>query len=116
MFTRRLGSLQIRSNAVRTMSVRPLKEGSQVPNVVFKPRVRDEKLGGDNPFKWKDVTSNDLFANKRVVVFALPGGNGRFWFRCLVFIISTVAFTPTCSSTHLPGYEKHYGKKIVVCI
>ncbi len=37
------------------------------------------------------MTSNDLFIGKRVVLFALPG-----------------AFTPTCSSTHLPGYEKHY--------
>eukprot|EP00128_Syssomonas_multiformis_P011162 Colp12_sorted_trinity150504_noHs@12865 len=62
-----------------------------VPNVVFKCRVRDEKIGGPNPFKWKDVTSADLFKGKRVVLFSLPG-----------------AFTPTCSSTHLPGYEKHY--------
>jgi thioredoxin-dependent peroxiredoxin len=37
------------------------------------------------------VTSYDLFQGKRVVVFALPG-----------------AFTPTCSTTHLPGYEKNY--------
>jgi hypothetical protein len=71
----------------------PIKEGEKVPNVVFKARVRDEKLGGDNPFKWKDVTSFDLFQNKRIVLFALPG-----------------AFTPTCSSTHLPGYDRLYGK------
>jgi hypothetical protein len=71
----------------------PIKEGEKVPNVVFKARVRDEKLGGENPFKWKDVTSFDLCQNKRIIIFALPG-----------------AFTPTCSSTHLPGYEKLYGK------
>ena len=62
-----------------------------VPNVVFKTRVRDESVGGENPFRWQDRTTNELFGSKRVVVLALPG-----------------AFTPTCSSTHLPGYEKHY--------
>jgi len=63
----------------------------QVPQVVFKTRVRDESLGGDNPFRWQDVSSDDVFKGKKVVVFALPG-----------------AFTPTCSSTHLPGYEAKY--------
>lgn len=59
--------------------------------VTFKARVRDSKIEGPNPFTWKDVTSSDLFKGKRCVVFSLPG-----------------AFTPTCSSTHLPGYEKNY--------
>lgn len=63
----------------------------KVPQVVFKTRVRDESLGGDNPFRWQDVTTDDIFKGKSVIVFALPG-----------------AFTPTCSSTHLPGYEAHY--------
>jgi thioredoxin-dependent peroxiredoxin len=63
----------------------------QVPDVVFKTRVRDESIGGDNPFKWQDVTTKDIFAGKKVIVFSLPG-----------------AFTPTCSSTHLPGYEAAY--------
>lgn len=63
----------------------------QVPQVVFKTRVRDEAVGGDNPFRWQDVSSDDIFKGKRVVLFALPG-----------------AFTPTCSSTHLPGYEAKY--------
>jgi len=62
-----------------------------VPNVTFKTRVRDESVGGDNPFRWQDVTSNDIFRNKNIIVFSLPG-----------------AFTPTCSSTHLPGYEEKY--------
>lgn len=62
-----------------------------VPNVTFKTRVRDESIGGDNPFKWQDVTSDDIFKGKSVVLFSLPG-----------------AFTPTCSSTHLPGYEEKY--------
>jgi len=63
----------------------------QVPKVTFKTRVRDESIEGANPFRWQDVTSDDIFAGKKVVVFALPG-----------------AFTPTCSNTHLPGYEMHY--------
>ncbi|MGJ8686168.1 MAG: peroxiredoxin [Spongiibacteraceae bacterium] len=62
-----------------------------VPNVVFKTRVRDEGIGGDNPFRWQDVSSDDIFKNKSVVLFSLPG-----------------AFTPTCSSTHLPGFEAKY--------
>lgn len=60
----------------RTLSCAPsLKEGDRVPSVVFKVRVRDDKIGGPNPFKWKDVSTNDLFGKKRVVLFALPGGN-----------------------------------------
>jgi len=62
-----------------------------VPNVVFKTRVRDESVGGDNPFVWLDVSSDDIFKNKNVVLFSLPG-----------------AFTPTCSSSHLPGFEEKY--------
>jgi peroxiredoxin len=62
-----------------------------VPNVVFKTRVRDESIGGDNPFRWQDVTSDDIFKNRKVVIVALPG-----------------AFTPTCSNTHLPGYDAKY--------
>lgn len=64
---------------------------SQVPNVVFKTRVRDESVEGPNPFRWQDVTSEEIFQGKKVVIFALPG-----------------AFTPTCSSTHLPGFEEKY--------
>ncbi len=77
----------------------------RVPDVVFKTRVRDESVGGPNPFRWQDRTTQDLFAGKRVVVFSLPG-----------------AFTPTCSSTHLPRYEALYeeikaqGVDDVMCI
>lgn len=63
----------------------------KVPDVVFKTRVRDESVEGPNPFRWQDRTTQELFGGKRVVLLALPG-----------------AFTPTCSSTHLPGYEKLY--------
>lgn len=76
-----------------------------VPDVTFKTRVRDESIGGDNPFDWKDVTTDDLFAGKKVVVFSLPG-----------------AFTPTCSTSHLPRFEELYdefkaqGVDEVVCV
>jgi len=62
-----------------------------VPEIIFKTRVRDESIGGDNPFRWQDVSTNDIFKGKKVVVFALPG-----------------AYTPTCSSTHLPGFDEKY--------
>ena len=52
----------------------PLSDGDAVPNVVLKCRVRDASIGGENPFTWKDVSTADLFAGKRTVVFALPGG------------------------------------------
>jgi len=84
-----VGNFASRAMSASTLSM--VKEGDSVPNVVFKARVRDEKIGGSNPFTWKDVTTADLFKGKRIALFSLPG-----------------AFTPTCSSTHLPGYEKAY--------
>ncbi|AFY36459.1 peroxiredoxin [Calothrix sp. PCC 7507] len=78
---------------------------TKVPNVVFKTRVRDESIGGTNPFRWQDRTTQEIFAGKRVVVFSLPG-----------------AFTPTCSTSHLPRYEELYqdfkalGVDQVICI
>jgi len=56
------------------------KEGQTIPSVTFRTRR------GDN---WVDVTTDDIFSGKTVVLFALPG-----------------AFTPTCSSTHLPRYNE----------
>ena len=61
------------------------------PNVTFQTRVRDDSLGGDNPFKWEAKTSSDYFSNKRVILFSLPG-----------------AFTPTCSTFQLPDFNKLY--------
>lgn len=55
------------------------REGQRVPSVTF--QVREEGA-------WHTWKSDDLFKDKTVVVFALPG-----------------AFTPTCSSTHLPRYN-----------
>lgn len=64
--------------------------GQNIPEVVFKTRVRDESVGGENPYRWHDALSTELFSGN-VVMLAVPG-----------------AFTPTCSSTHLPGYESAY--------
>lgn len=51
----------------------PIKDGDTVPAVVFKCGIRDDSIGGENPFTWKDVSTGDLFKGKRVVIFALPG-------------------------------------------
>jgi thioredoxin-dependent peroxiredoxin len=66
-------------------------EGEMVPQVTFKTRVRDESVGGDNPFRWQDLTTDEIFKGKKVILFGLPG-----------------AFTPTCSSVHAPGYDAKY--------
>ena len=71
-------------------------EGKTVPKVTFKTLTDGQ---------WKDVSTDDLFKGKTVVVFSLPG-----------------AFTPTCSSTHLPRYNelapvfKAKGVDDIVCI
>lgn len=72
------------------------KEGTSVPQVTFPVRQ-------DN--QWANVTTDSLFANKRVIVFSLPG-----------------AFTPTCSSAHLPRYNelhsifKEKGIDEIICL
>ena len=55
-------------------------EGQVVPQVVFKTRKDHE---------WVDTKSEELFRDRTVVVFSLPG-----------------AFTPTCSSSHVPRYNQ----------
>jgi glutaredoxin-like protein len=72
------------------------REGQRVPQVTFKTRRGHE---------WVEVTSDDLFAGKTVVVFSLPG-----------------AFTPTCSSAHVPRFNqlapafKAHGVDDIICI
>lgn len=72
------------------------REGKTVPQVIFHTRKDDN---------WLDLTSDDLFKNKTVIVFSLPG-----------------AFTPTCSSSHLPRYNElaglfhQYGVDSILCI
>ena len=77
----------------------------RVPTVVFKTRVRDESVPGPNPYRWQDLSSDEIFAGKKIVLFSLPG-----------------AFTPTCSSNHLPRYEELHeefrsqGVDQIVCV
>jgi glutaredoxin-like protein len=72
------------------------REGQRVPDVTF--RVRKDG-------QWQEISTKDLFAGKRVVVFSLPG-----------------AFTPTCSSSHVPRYNelapvfKARGVDDIVCV
>jgi peroxiredoxin len=65
--------------------------GRKLPEVTFKTRVRDESLGGDNPFRWEIKTTGDYFEDRRAIMFSLPG-----------------AFTPTCSTYQLPDFENLY--------
>ncbi len=72
------------------------REGQPVPQVTFRTRKQHE---------WVDVNSDEVFKGKTVIVFSLPG-----------------AFTPTCSSTHVPRYNqlapvfKRHGVDDIVCI
>jgi peroxiredoxin len=72
---------------------------NSVPQVTFHIRVRNEALGGPNPFEWKDLSSDEVFRGKRIVLFAVPG-----------------AFTPACSDSHLPGYERRYDEFLALGI
>ena len=71
-------------------------EGFKIPKVTFKVREGDTAgnqetcaIGG----KWIEKTTDDFFKGKRVILFSLPG-----------------AFTPTCSSQQLPGFENNFAK------
>jgi peroxiredoxin len=70
-----------------------MNRGVTLPVVQFKTRVRDDSIKGPNPFRWEYISSEHVFGSKRiprrVVVFSLPG-----------------AFTPTCSTYQLPGFEQ----------
>lgn len=68
-----------------------MQTGYKLPSVTFHTRVRDDSIEGPNPFRWEDKTTEDYFAGKRVVLFSLPG-----------------AFTPTCSTYQLPGFENGF--------
>jgi peroxiredoxin len=71
-------------------------EGTRIPDITFHYREGDAApgdggcaIGGE----WVRKTTTDLFAGKRVLVFSLPG-----------------AYTPTCSTYQLPGFENNYFK------
>ncbi len=72
------------------------REGERIPSARFRVREGHE---------WRDVANEDVFNGKTVVVFSLPG-----------------AFTPTCSSAHVPRYNqlapefKRHGVDEIICI
>jgi glutaredoxin-like protein len=74
----------------------PNREGQKVPQATFRVRTESE---------WRTLSTDELFKGKTVVVFSLPG-----------------AFTPTCSSTHVPRYNElapalfANGVERIVCI
>ena len=55
-----------------------------VPDVIFKTRIRDESIDGDNPYRWENISSQSYFKDKKIILFSLPG-----------------AFTPTLSLIHI---------------
>jgi peroxiredoxin len=67
--------------------------GKNIPYIEFMTRVRDDSIDGPNPFRWEVASTDQLFGDKRVLVFSLPG-----------------AFTPTCSTYQLPGFEDNYNR------
>ncbi len=59
-----------------------IQVGDRVPNIAL------STMGSNGP---EEMSTDELFSGKKVVLFALPG-----------------AFTPTCSAAHLPGYVVHH--------
>lgn len=76
-----------------------IKVGDKVPSVAFK------RMGTDGPVDVRDVSTEEIFSGKKVVLFGLPG-----------------AYTPVCSAEHLPGFVakvdalKAKGVDNVVCV
>lgn len=72
------------------------REGQRIPKTIFRTRRGHE---------WVDVTTEEVFAGRTVIVFSLPG-----------------AFTPTCSSSHVPRFDQlaaifnAHGVDEVVCL
>jgi peroxiredoxin len=60
-----------------------------IPGALFRTRLRNPSLGGDNPCERKDLTSDDISGGGRIVLFAPPG-----------------AFTPARSGMRRPGHER----------
>ncbi len=61
-----------------------IQVGDRIPNVTL------YRMGENGP---EAISTDEIFAGKKVVLFALPG-----------------AFTPTCSAAHLPGFVANADK------
>ena len=74
----------------------PIREGQRIPELTL--RVREDG-------RWKDLTTRELFGGRTVVMFGLPG-----------------AFTPTCSTSHVPRYDqlaaefRRHGVDDIICV
>ncbi|EPT31004.1 redoxin domain-containing protein [Toxoplasma gondii ME49] len=75
------------SRSLAFAKTKTLSEGDPAPECVWKVRAAAPEGG----MTWAELESTTMFKNKRVVIFSLPG-----------------AFTPTCSSRHLPDFDKEY--------
>lgn len=64
-----------------------------LPDVKFQVSVRDDSLGGDNPYRWETKSTKDFFAGKKTILFSLLG-----------------SFTPTCSTYQLADFNKLYSE------
>ena len=58
-----------------------IQVGDKIPNITISTMTEDGPV---------DISTDEIFGGKKVVMFALPG-----------------AFTPTCSAAHVPGYVVH---------
>ena len=74
----------------------PIEVGQKLPDATFKVRTAEGL---------KDMTTGELFAGKRVVLFGVPG-----------------AYTPTCHARHVPSYLQHHdalkgkGIDMIACV
>jgi peroxiredoxin len=71
-----------------------MTKGLKIPKTTFRVREGDTIIEEGCSFTdgtWHTKTTEDYFKGKRVALFSLPG-----------------AFTPTCTSNQLPGFEEHY--------
>lgn len=70
-----------------------VREGDPVPNVNLKALLHIGPGNRTEDFEFAEITTRNLFAGKRVVVFGIPG-----------------AFTPVCTCDHLPSYVQNFRK------
>jgi len=70
-------------------------ENMKLPNFKIALRIGDHKESSVCSFDgdWFFTDTEELFTNKRILIFALPG-----------------AYTPTCTNSHLPDFEENYGR------
>jgi peroxiredoxin len=86
-------SLLEKSDSNKSITPSQIKEGDKIPAMVFRVRVKLEDAESDCQYDFKNISTEDLFKGKRIILFSIPG-----------------AFSPTQVTDHLPFYESRYGK------